>query len=134
MISSRLLNYLNEIHSREDHELLKRVFKKQKVNPVKGDCTHLVNKDMENTDLQEQNIIHIDKASVTKEIINEIKHAAFTCLKMKQHTHKTIKHIQYNKLETQDYLKTPTISNKEAEMKTALRSQTVKAPVFGLVS
>ena len=37
VISSRRLNYLKEIHSREDHELVKRVYKKLKLNPVKGD-------------------------------------------------------------------------------------------------
>ena len=44
VILSRRLNYLKEIHSREDHELLKRVYTKQKINPVKGDWTHLQGK------------------------------------------------------------------------------------------
>ena len=78
VISSRRLNYLKEIHIRKDHELVKRVYIEQKLNPVKGDWTHLVNKDMENTELQEQDISHMDKKSVKIEIRKKIKHCAFT--------------------------------------------------------
>ena len=43
----RRLNYLLEIHNREDHELIKRIYVKQKENPVKGDWTELVKIDLE---------------------------------------------------------------------------------------
>ena len=39
---------------REDHKLLKRVFKAQKKNPLKGDWTELVKIDMQNCDINEE--------------------------------------------------------------------------------
>ena len=82
---------------------------------------------MENKEIKENNIIHMDKETVRKEIRQKIKHAASTCLKTKQFTHKKMKHIQYDKFEAQEYLeKTSILSNKEAKIITALRSQTVR--------
>ena len=54
VISNQRVNYIKVIHMREDHKLLKRVFKAQKKNPLKGDWTELVKIDMQNCDINEE--------------------------------------------------------------------------------
>ena len=46
VISSRRLNFLKEIHSREEHELIKQIYKAQRQNPSIGDWSELVKKDI----------------------------------------------------------------------------------------
>ena len=57
---------------------------------------------------------------------HKFKEAEYTYLTTEQYAHKKIKYIVYNKLETQEYIKSPKITNKEAEILTALRSQTLR--------
>ena len=68
----------------------------------------------------------MDKETAKKEIKTKINDAAFKSLKLKQKTKEKVKHIVYEKLEIQNYLKTSLLTNKEAEVLTALRSRTVR--------
>ena len=126
VISSRRLSYLKEIHSREDHELIKRVYEAQKQNPSQGDWIELVQKDMNTMGVEENMFEKLDKLSARTEIKTKISEAAFKSLKDIQKTHIKVKHIIYEKFEMQQYLMSPLISNKEAEVLTALRSHTVR--------
>ena len=66
------------------------------------------------------------KTQAKNEIRDKIDKSAFTELQNMQMTHQKVKHIVYTKLETQPYLKTANITNKEAEIITALRSHTLR--------
>ena len=126
VISSRRLNYLIEIHNREDHELIKRIYTKQRQDPVRGDWTELVDRDLESLELTEESLRTMDKLSAKKEIKTKTKIAAFKELKSIQATHEKVKDIFYTQFESQEYLKSSIITNKEAELITALRSKTVR--------
>ena len=52
-----------------------------------------------------------------------MKHAAFEYLKQKLNTHTEVKHIQYNKLEIQQYMTSPLFTNSEVDMLHSLRSR-----------
>ena len=73
VISIRRLKYLLEIHNREDHKLMKRIHTKQKQNPVRGDWTELVMKDLELLELTEDTIEIMDKTSAKKLKKSELK-------------------------------------------------------------
>ena len=47
ILASRRINYLHNILTKEDSELVKRVYIAQKNNPAKGDWCHTVKMDME---------------------------------------------------------------------------------------
>ena len=66
-----------EIHNREDHELIKIIFVKQKENPGKGDWTELVKIYLELLGLSEDTLERMDKASAKKEIKEKTKILAF---------------------------------------------------------
>ena len=125
-MSSRRLNYLIEIHKRENHELLKRVYRSQKKNPVKGDWVEQVKKDLETVGMDEEELDKMNKATAKKEIKCKIRDAAFEYLTHKQETHDKVKDIVYEKLETKKYITSAIITTKEAEMITAIRSQTIR--------
>ena len=126
VISSRRLNYLIEIHNREDHELIKRIYIKQRQDPVRGDWSELVDRDLESLELTEESLSTMDKISAKKEIKTKTKIAAFKELKSMQATHEKVKDVMYTQFESQEYLKSSIITNKEAELITALRSKTVR--------
>ena len=126
VLSSRRLNYLKEIHMRNDHELIKRVLTAQKKNPVKGDWIKLVQMDMEESEIDEEYLNTLDKASAKYEIKDKVHKAAFRYLKNEQSQHSKVRDIVYTKYEIQSYLKSGTFSNKEAEIITALRSKTLR--------
>ena len=60
-----------------------------------------------------------------KYIKEQIYVKAFTDLKLLQANHSKVKHIKYEKFETQEYLKSPKYTFKEASTLLALRSRTV---------
>ena len=126
VIKSRRLNYLKEIHNRENHELIKRIYESQKKNPSKGDWTEIVKDDLETIEVNENELKEMSKGEAKQMIKSQIEKATFKYLQDTKKTHEKVKYIVYTKLETQPYLKTSIITNKEAEILTALRSQTVR--------
>ena len=126
VIKSRRLNFLKEIHNREPHELIKRIYEAQILKPSQGDWTEIVRKDLMKTEVNEKHLIEKTKIEAKKEIKTKIKNATFNHLLNLQKAHEKVKHNVYLKLETQPYLKTAEIPNKEAEMLTALISQTLR--------
>lgn len=51
VLAQRRINYLKHIVSRDEHELIKKVFNAQQVNPTRGDFVNLVNNDLQMMDL-----------------------------------------------------------------------------------
>ena len=126
VISSRRLNYMKEIHMRDDHELIKRVLQAQIKNPVKGDWTELVKIDMNECEINEEHFNTLSKVEAKNEIKKKVNEAAFRYLKREQAEHSKVRHIVYPNYEIQNYLKSARITNKEAEIITALRSKTLR--------
>ena len=65
-------------------------------------------------------------ADFKKNIKDEIRAAALKYLKIKQQSLSKVKDIQYPKLETQAYLKSPLLSNEENSLLFALRTRTAR--------
>ena len=126
VIKSPRLNYLKEIHNREHNELIRRIYEAQKLNPSRGDWTEIVKDDLEKTQVNENELIEMSKEEAKKMIKSKIDKATFNYLQDLQKTHEKVKHIEYAQLKPQPYLKSAMITNEEAKMLTALRSQTVR--------
>ena len=125
VIASRRLNYLKHIHMLEDHELVRRIYQAQRDDPRKGDWWEAAKNDIETFDIDEDKLKQLNKNQAKKYIKEQIYVKAFTDLKLLQANHSKVKHIKYEKFETQEYLKSPKYTFKEASTLLALRSRTV---------
>ena len=112
VVSSRRLNYLTEIHMREDHELIKRIYKAQKNKPHKGDWSDLVNKDLKQIEISEESLKSLDKISAKSKIKNKINKAAFEYLTGEQKENTKVKTIVYNNYEMQKFENTQNIKHR----------------------
>ena len=125
VITSRRLNYLKHIHMLEDHELVRRIYQAKRDDPRKGDWWEAAKNDLETFDIDEDKLKQLNKNQAKKYIKEQIYVKAFTDLKLLQANHSKVKHIKYEKFETQEYLKSPKYTFKEASTLLALRSRTV---------
>ena len=128
IIAQRRINYLKHILTRNEDELIKKVYKAQKGNPTKGDFAILVEKD-----LKKLGVLHKDVESETmtpnmlkKALKDNAKSAAFGELLQDLSKSTKVQNLKYNKLQLQDYLKSDKFTSEEARMMTALRSKCVK--------
>ena len=128
LIAQRRINYLKHILTRNEKELIKKVFKAQKKNPTKGDFVTLVE-----TDLKKLGLTYEEVASETMtstmlktKLKNNAKTAALSELLQDQSRSTKTQNLKYDKLEIQDYLKSDILSREEAIMLTAIRSKCVK--------
>ena len=121
VIASRRLNYLKHLHSRSEHELIRRVFEAQRNDPQAGDWWNLVCSDMEEFKINEETLKAQGKLYIKERVYDE----TFKKLKEKQVQHKKVEHIVYSKYETQTYLKSNELTHAEASLLVRLRSQTV---------
>ena len=128
IIAQRRINYLKHILTRNEEELIKKVFNAQKERPTKGDFVTLVE-----TDLKKLGMTYQEVASETMTpkmlktaLKNNAKSAALGELLQDISKSTKAQNLKYNKLEIQDYLKSDKFSREEASMLTALRSKCVK--------
>ena len=56
VIAQRRINYLRHIMSRENDEIIKKVFLAHKENPTRGDFVHLVEKDVTDFEVTYENV------------------------------------------------------------------------------
>ena len=126
IVASRRICYLQTILKRDDTELTKRVFEAQLQNPSDGDYVQLVKSDFEemNISFNLDNVKTTGVETFKKQIKNKVKEAALKYLQEKQKTHNKVKHIEYNKLETQKYLTSPLFTNIETSLLYGLRTKT----------
>ena len=83
---------MKHILSRDDDELIKKIFCAQKENPTKGDFIKLIEKDLKDLTLTYEETI---TNSITKVKLKTIsKNAAFKQLLHTLSTHKNVKHIK----------------------------------------
>ena len=125
VITARRLIFHQTILKRNDTELTKRIYEEQKRNPSTGDFSELIKEDFKLIDKvqNDQMIRAISTHAYKSQIKSSVKHAAFKYLKQKLDTHTKVKHIQYNKLEIQQYMTSPLFTNSEVDMLHALRSR-----------
>ena len=115
---------MKHILSRDDSELIKKVYVAQEINPTRGDFVKLVQKDLEDIGLTFKEAM--DSKMTRNQLKTNVKCAAFKQLLELQKGHKKVKHIKYDKLKLQAYLKSPIITQKQRNILTLLRSQCLR--------
>ena len=105
--ASRRVNYLHNIISRSESELVKRVFNVQKENPSKEDWCHIVKQDMTliNLFMTEKEIADYSKRELKAIVKKHVTSAAIESLTLKQSGHIKIKHIKYQNNKVKPYLR-----------------------------
>ena len=124
IIVQRRINFLKHILSRDDSELLKKVYLAQKEHPTRGDFVKLVEKNIQEIGMTYEQATS-SQMSKTK-LKNHIRNVAFQELLQQQSTHKKVKTIVYKELKVQPYLQSELLTTKEKNMLTALRSHSVR--------
>ena len=96
-MAQRRLNYLKHILSRDDDEIVKKIFFAQKENPTRGDFIKLIEKDLKDLNITYEEII---TNSISKVKLKTLaKNAAFEQLLLTLNTHRKVKHIKYDALD-----------------------------------
>ena len=130
IIASRRLNYLHNIMSRKENDLVLRVFNAQSESPLDGDFIKLIQTDFDliNEPFNKTLILSMNKKQFKKWVKNKVKKAAFEYLiKQKESDkNKKIQNIKYKNLKLQNYLKSQLFSNYEIETLFKLRSKTIE--------
>ena len=128
IISSRRIMYLHNILSREDSELVKRVYVTQRDNPTSGDFVELVKSDLEDINIEyiEKAIIQQSKTQLKLIIKEKLKASVLMKLKDKQSSHSKIRDIKYNKLQIQPYMASNKFTNEMVQLIFNFRSSMIK--------
>ena len=131
LISCRRMTYLHTILTRSDNEVTKRVLIAQKESPTKGDFFNLVQEDYNKIGeiLDIQQIENTSKERHKRYIKSKISISAFRYLKEKQSKHSKVKDIIYQKLEMQNYMKSPLFTNEEVSLLFAIRSRAIDCKI-----
>ena len=125
IITQRRLSFHQTILKRNDKELTRRIYEEQKNNPTPGDFIELVKGDFKiiNEVQNDDKIRNTNIKTYKSKLKLSVKAAAFEYLKEKLRTHTKVKHIRYNKFDTQAYMKSPIFSNIDVNMLHSLRSR-----------
>jgi hypothetical protein len=125
IIMQRRLNYQKTIIDRAENELIKKVYNAQKQQPVRGDFVKLARKDWESMGIHmnETQLAIMSKAEAKRYIKLNVRDAALKDLRRNQATKSKITHIQYDKLQIQEYLISGELTNREANTIAAIRSK-----------
>jgi len=125
-MQSRRMMYLHHILSRENKELIKRVYTAQTENPTKGDFAFQVNEDMEILEMTEQSITTLTKTAFKQLVKEKTNHEAEKYLKKLQESHKKVNMVKYEKFKIQQYMVDKRMTNPMVELLVAARSSMVK--------
>ena len=125
------MTYLHTILTRSNNEVTKRVLIAQKESPTKGDFFNLVQEDYNKIGeiLDIQQIENTSKERHKRYIKSKISISAFRYLKEKQSKHSKVKDIIYQKLEMQNYMKSPLFTNEEVSLLFAIRSMAIDCKI-----
>lgn len=121
------INYHYHIMTREDNELIKKVYMKQKESPLKGDWIHSLRKDYEfigeTIENMEDCIRNTPKDVFSKNIKLKIYDTAFkSYLDMKESCRKKMNNLKYEHFKIQDYLISSQFTSEEKNLLFSLRS------------
>ena len=128
IISSRRMNYLHEILTRADHELIKRVYVAQKESPSHGDFVNLVKSDFDYIcySPNEEQISQMSREQFKSLIHKKLYMAAFNELRAIQSQHSKVRDIPYKNLSLQQYMRCPDFSKEDCNLLMAFRSHSVR--------
>ena len=126
IVAQRRISFLHHIMCKENNELVTKVFKAQKENPTSGDYVKLVEQYMEDLNITYTQIQNSDKVTMKASLKKNATFVAFNSLKSKLMKHKKVKHIHFESLKIQPYLRSNILHAKEKETLTALRSKCVR--------
>ena len=117
------INYLRHIYSRNDDELIKKVFIAQKEAPTSGDFVKLVTKDMMKLGLTHK---QLENGEISKQELRKcVRNVAFSQLRAIQTKGTKTKSIKYFEFKMQEYLRSE-LSREEMTTLTSIRSMCVK--------
>ena len=127
VLSIRRMIYLQTILKRDDSDLLKRVYRAQKDDPIQGDWVEYLEKDFEAIGevIDEDIIANKTNTEHKRYIKNRVREVAFKDLKIKQSTHSKVKNIQYLKFKVQEYLTCGKLNNEESSLLFNMRCKSV---------
>ena len=122
---SRRLLYLYHILSRNEHELISKVYNAQVRKPVKGDWSNQIKIDKEslNVEYSDQEIKDMSKRYFKEIVKTKIRKLAFHDLENRKKDHSKVKDINYTKLEMQAYMKDKKNYIKDIELLFSLRTR-----------
>ena len=126
MVMIRRLMYHHHILSREDCELIKKIYLKQKETACKGDWILLLRKDFSllGEDIQDEIITHTPKDLYKKWVKTKVRNAAFKeYLTLKEDSRKKLNNLHYEELIIQPYLASSQFSLDEKQLLYSLRSK-----------
>merc|ERR1719319_1749043 len=134
VMQSRRLMYLHHILSRDEKELIKRVYIAQRENISKGDFAEQVKDDMEVIEMNEESIASMTKGAFKSLVKSKVNEAAEEVLKAKQKAHSKVNQIEYEKLKIQKYMVDKRLSNAMVEVLVAARSSMLRGISQNFVS
>ena len=126
IMTTRRLMYLQHILSRDNKELIKRVYDAQKLNPTKDDFVKLVEEDLKLIEMEETEIIGKSKTEFKTIVKNKIKEVVLLAMKEKQKSHTKMKTLEYKELMLQKYMSDVNSSNSMVATLVAWRSSMVR--------
>ena len=121
------ISYLHHLLTRSENELISKVYFAQKRKPVKDDWVLTVENDMNEIGLNcsEEEIKSMSKVKFKSLVKDKIAKEAFNYLQNLQSSHSKVKHIGYEKLEMQNYIKSDLLTTDEKQLLFALRTATI---------
>ena len=117
LIKSRRLMYLKYVLNENEHSMINMFLQAQLARPLRGDFVLLVKEDLCDLKLEYYSIEQIKNLSKDqfRSLVNEaVNKMAFKELIEKKNLQSKIKHINYNGLRMQKYLKSNQITNNDA--------------------
>ena len=128
IIASRRISFLHEILSRNDNELIKRVFIAQQAHPCPGDFITLVKEDFQKIgETYDQETLCTTPKTIFKRYLKQkIRDAVFSELSNIQAGHSKVRDIVYTNFKIQPYLNHPSFSNSDCKILFALRSHSLR--------
>ena len=130
VIMIKRLSYHHHIITRDDSEIIKKIYLKQKEDPLKGDWVQLIQKDYEfiQEDWNDDFLKSIPKDIFLKQVKEKVTKAAFKSYLLLKETNKTkMKQLTYDKFQMQEYLTSSEFNRDEIKLLYSLRSKTYLA-------
>ena len=130
LIGKRVM-FLHYILSRPETDLVYRVFQAQDKHPVKNDWAIQVRKDLEDlgmSDLSHEEIKLKSKEAFKKLVKEKCTDFAFSQLMKEAESKSKMKHLKYNKLEMQNYLKSNRLNTMQKKLLFKIRIRAVDTP------
>ena len=128
ILKSRRLGYLQNILKKDEEELVSEIYNAQKNSPHDGDFCKLVEMDkaLVNLTITDSEISNMKVEQYKNKVKSKVRNAAFSDLLIKKVSHSKMDDVSYDKLELQEYMRSPLFDKESVAMLLALRTRTVR--------